>query len=152
MSEQSITIADMQKLVEEYASLREEKAKAEDVLKEINQRVTDSSNRITMLLQDNKQDNFRVSGVGLVSLKKTESVPTPKTEGDRRALWKYIVDKYGESVAYSTFAVHAATLNAFFKQERQELPKEEQLFFQLPGTGEPSVHYSIAFKSDKGGE
>lgn len=147
-----ITLTNLQELIRDYAKLREEKDAAESVAKEIGARARDLSAKITMILQENKQDNFRVSGVGLVSLKKYESVPSVKTEGDRRDLWKYIVDKYGETVAYSTFSVHAKTLEAFYKQERAALPKEDQVFFRLPGVGEPAVHYDISFRSDKGAE
>lgn len=144
-----ISISDLQGLIKEYAQIRAQKEELEEQAKAIEAQAKGLKGKITSLLMENQQSSFRVDGVGLVSVVAHERVPTPKSSLDRRQLWDYIKEKYGEEVCYSKFAIHDKTLTSFFKEERAMLSPEDQELFRLPGVGEPTVHHDISFRVDK---
>lgn len=145
-----ITLTDMKRLVEGLSQLRKEKKAHEDEVSRVNEGIREIETQILNVLQDTGQQNFSATGVGMVSLRRIESVPVPKTDHDRRALFQFIAEKYGEDAAFSKFSINHNTLSSFFKEERAALPPEDQTFFRLPGVGEPTLHFGIAFRSDKG--
>lgn len=143
---EKITIDDLQKLVLEFSEMRKQKEALEELAAKIENQLKGMKGKITQVMMEHGQTSFRVDNVGLVTVVAHERVPTPKTSEENKALYEYVMQKYGEETCLSKFKMHDKTLTSFFKEERAMLPKEDQELFRLPGVGEPSVHHDISFK------
>ncbi len=144
----TITVEAMRALVQRLTDLREVKEKVEEELKEINADLSALKTKILQALQATGQDKFVAKGLGTVSIKRTDSVTTPKTVEERQALWQYIQDKYGPDAAWAKFNINSQSLNSFFKEEREAIQDAlDKSLFKLPGVGEPQTFLDISFRS-----
>ncbi len=145
-----ITVEEEVKLVQEYSDLRKIKDSISDSLKDVNDKISTLEAKLVSLMQETKQKRLSIDGIGTLSIRETTSVVTPKELEEKRALWQYIVAKYGEDAAWNKFGVNSASLNSFFKAEKEAIDDaEERIFFRLPGVGEPQTFFGLSFTRSK---
>jgi hypothetical protein len=70
------------------------------------------------------------------------SVKTPKSIEDKRLLFQYIRETYGQDVLDEYRTVNYQTLNAFYKQECEHLGDGAK----VPGLEEPTLDISLGFR------
>lgn len=88
--------------------------------------------------------SWKIDGLGTVSAVDTFNVPVAKTIEAKRELWQYIVDKFGEDVAFDKFSMHSKTLNSFYKAELDS--SEDKSLFSLPGIEQPTSEKEFRFR------
>lgn len=96
------------------------------------------------MLEKAGKTSWKCDGLGTASIVETLTVPTPKTIEQKRALWQYVVGKYGEDLAMEKFGMHSKTLNSFYKQEFEAA--EDASLFDLPGCEAPIANKEFRFR------
>ena len=88
-------------------------------------------------------DKYSVPGFGSVFRQKKYSVKVPKSPDDKLALFKYISKVKGEDVLFNLQTIHSATLNSFYKEEREDAIAREDINWALPGVAEPDIYFTL---------
>lgn len=127
---------------------------ARTVYEEIKQRASnakkvmdDAEWLVTKALHESKKTSYRLDNVGLFTLINKETITTPKTIEEKRALFKYIGDKYGKDALDGYRSVNSQTLNSFYKEELKLA--EDPALFSLPGIEGVTVRQSTRFTKAK---
>ena len=121
----------------QYESIKEQASEAYKHLEVL-------ENNLLEMLEKAEKSKWQVDGVGSVSLANRVSVQTPKNIEDKKALWSYIKQTYGEEAAFEKFSVNSNTLRAFYNAEFEA--SENKAFFSLPGVSEPVIEKELRFR------
>lgn len=131
-------------LLQEILALREDYEKKDAIAKEAYHARKAKENEFLAALEASGKDKWNIPGVGTASLVNKLNVQVAKNIEDKRALWDYIVAKYGEDVAFDKFGMHSKTLQSFYNEERDSA--EDSSLFSLPGVGEPTHEKEFRFR------
>jgi len=93
--------------------------------------------------------NFDIPGLGKVTLASKYSVRVPKNLEDKRKLFDYIRNAYGDDVLDEYRTINYQTLNAFVNQEA-EISKVEKQAMRIPGIESPTEEFYLQFRKDRG--
>jgi hypothetical protein len=136
-----VTIDQVDHLVKRYQSLRQQKEKAEEDLKEINGYIQACERQLVQYLTDCRKSSWKVEGLGQVQIRNYLTVKTPKDPDQKKAFFDYLKSK---GIFEDLVSVNHQTLNAFYKTEREQA--EGDANFAIPGLDAPTLQQGIAFK------
>lgn len=131
-------------LLGEILKLREDYEKKDAIAKEAYHVRKAKEKEFLDALASVGKTSWKIDGVGTVSAVDSLNVPVAKTIEDKRALWAYIKDKYGEDVAFDKFGMHSKTLQSFYKEELAAA--QDPSLFSLPGIDEPTSEKEFRFR------
>ena len=94
---------------------------------------------------------YYVEGVGTYGFRDRMSVRTPKTVDEKQSFAKYLEEKGGKVLFWSTFGVNSQTLNAFYKAEFKDYEDREgeKGQFHIPGVGDPTSTRSLVLTKER---
>lgn len=95
-------------------------------------------------LKSNGKLKYEAEGVAAVSIQSKEIYATPKTPEQKRTLFTYIKDKYGNDVLTAMLSVNHNTLNSWANKETEADPT-----LQIPGLDAPTSVETLYFRSKK---
>jgi hypothetical protein len=142
----SVTVADLDKLVQELASLETQKDAQAEITKQINKEIQGVEGRIVAHLKDLGREDY-LSPLGKLSIREKWRVNMPVDDLAKRALFDHlrsrdIFDRYA--------TVNSNSLNALFMRDWEEAKeKGEGMTFNMPGIGAPTLYESLDFKLKK---
>ena len=132
----SVTVADLDKIVESIQTKKLEVKALDAQATEINKEIARLEEQAGTYLKELGRDNYKAPG-GTVFMKRVWRVGLPKTDEDKAALFDWL---RGQGIFDRYATVNSASLNALYKAE-WEAAKErgEGLEFSMPGVGEPKL-------------
>lgn len=142
--ENQATLHEMKTLIEKKRTLDTEKKKIADAEKALNQEIAALDALIMKFLEQENLKNFRVPGIGLVTIVEKESFATPKTNEEKRLLFDYIKNKYGDEDLMSKMSINSMTLNSWAGEEMES--NRQDPLFRIPGLGEPSIYKKLSLR------
>jgi len=117
----------------QYEELKEAATAAHGVYEELTQKMIG-------LLKACGRDSHKTPGVGLMRFAAKESYRVPKDNVAKRALFKYIQEKYGVEGLTEMLSIHAAKLNSWANTEVEADPN-----LQIPGLEAPTMTETFYF-------
>ncbi len=142
----SITVSDLDNLVEEIHKKREEKEVIEETLSTKNKEISSLETRATEALKSLEREEYD-SPYGKIEFETIFQVKNP-TDDNKHLLWGWmrergIFDRYAQ--------VHATALKSLFKTERDIAIAngEDPITFTLPGMEPATIFEKLKFKPKK---
>lgn len=133
---EKITIEQMDEHVRKMFELKDHIRAKEAETKELNKQLSRMQMQAIAILKDLNRKAYP-SPHGSVGITEKWSVPTPKTEEDKRAFFAYLKEK-GMLYAYAT--VNSNSLQAFYATEKELAENEGRgMEFRIPGIGESKL-------------
>lgn len=90
------------------------------------------------------KDKWNIPGLGTASCVHKLNVTTAKTIEAKRALFEYVMNNYGEDVAFDKFSMHSKTLISFYNEELAKAT--DPSLFSLPGIESPTSEPEFRFR------
>lgn len=138
---QSITLEQMDELINQLAAKREAHAKAKEVAAEIYKELTEAENKLIGALKASGRKKYELEGVGLAYISFKDTFATPKTNQEKIALFNYIKEKYGPDSLMGMTSINHQTLNSWAKKEI-----EDNALVKIPGLGLPTTEEILNFR------
>jgi len=111
-------------------------------LKTLQEKKRDISERIIHVLKEYDKTNYQIGGKKLI-LSQRATVPTPKTEEEKRALFAWLEEK---GIYWQYASVNSQSLNALYKAERDAAVERQDLDFKIPGVGEENIQWTLSIR------
>jgi hypothetical protein len=138
---EKITVDELQ---EKCRALFEKRKAYEDskaITAKLNADYEQSEREIIEILQALEMKTF-TSNYGVISLRKKEYYPIPKSPEQKEAIRKYMEEK---GIFEQYWSIHSQSFNSWVKQEK-EVAIEEKRFLNLPGVEAPTISFDLAMK------
>lgn len=140
---QEITIADMQRALEEMREAKNVYAEASKVSNDAHSLMKEKEYALIHMMEETNQDIFVVKGVGRVALKKTMSITTPKSPDDRRKFFDWLRKEKGDEIADSYMSVNSQSLNTLYNDLTQEFAERGEILM-VDGLDEPITRVTLS--------
>lgn len=143
-----ITTAQLDTLAAEYQAAwdKYEEAKAEsDRLFKVQEAM---ENKLIEAMELAGKTKYIVEGQGTYYFTNRLTVPTPKSNAEKTALFNYIKQKHGPDFLMTVTSINHQTLQSFYKSEF-EANAEKNPAFKIPGLQEPTNKRSLGFRKEK---
>lgn len=137
-------IEELNQLVKEAVAARDEYKRLDKIAKDAYHARRAKEKLVLDALSADGKKRWDIPGVGTVSCVDKLNVQVPKTIEDKKATWQYIVDKYGEDLAFEKFSVNSKTLGSFYRQELKAA--DDPSLFEIPGVQPPTSEVEYRFK------
>jgi hypothetical protein len=138
---QSITLEQMDSLVDTMAVLRTQYETAKRAATELHNQLEEAEQAVLNALAASGKKNYTVDGVGQVYTVTKEQYTTPKVNDDKTKLFNYIKDKYGPDVLMTMVGINHQTLNSWANKET-----ETGDVMTIPGLQEPTSVTTLSFR------
>ena len=145
MSE-NLTTHEIDDLIKSMRDKREKYEEAKKVSSDLYKEYKEEEHRVLQALKNAEKSKYHVDGVGTVSVVARETVKVPKDLDDKRKLFQWIKEKYGDDALDSYLTIHSQSLNSFYKKELEN--SEQPELFSIPGLGEPTVTEETRFRKE----
>lgn len=127
---------------EKAFDLREQKSVLAQEIKGINEELEKLTAEILETLEASELDGFDAKS-GRVSVKNYFGVRTPKTEAQKKELFRYLQEK---GIYWELVGVNSQSLNSFYNSEMEEATERGDLDFKIPGLEEPTLSKDLTFR------
>lgn len=142
MEASQITIEQVEQLAEKIAHQRSVISSVDATKKTMQEELDSMETEMLATLEILEKDSYD-SSAGKFSVVHKQSIKTPKEIADKKALFAWL-EEHG--LFYELLSINSATLNKLYKEQRESLPVEEQLFFTLPGLEQPTEYKTLSFR------
>ena len=143
MSEVTEALSKINDLVTDLATLRGEKAAAEQEVKFINGKITAVEENIIAMLTEAGLKTFDGTKAK-VTITERISFRVPKDPDSRAAFFEYLRSR---GVFDELITVNAQTLNKFCKTEEEVAVENGEIDFRIPGIETPTIYNDLTFRS-----
>lgn len=145
---EDLSLVEMDQLVTKFAMARNEyEIRKKELSTFFAEEVEATALRLQSALEKAGKKSYKVDGLGTISLVHKQTVTTPKTVEEKRQLFNYILDSYGQDVLDSMVSINHNTLNSFYNAEAERA--EDKAMFHLPGLGSPVVRTETRFTKQR---
>ncbi len=127
-------------LQEARASYDEAKRKATELYNLLQEK----EDLVLNTLKANGKTKYEAEGVALVYYSTREVYSTPKTNEQKRELFRYIQEKYGVEACTSMLSINHQTLNSWANKETEADP-----LLAIPGLDKPESVETLYFRAKK---
>jgi hypothetical protein len=139
---------DVKTLVQEYVKAKEEYARRKESLSSFYaEEVERRQSLLIKSLEAAGLKSFKVDGLGTFGVVYKQTITTPKTIEEKRELFGYILDKYGQDFLDSIVSINHNSLNSFYNQEAEK--SQDPALFHIPGLEAPSVKVEARFTKQR---
>lgn len=145
MSEE-ISTQELDSLIKTMRDKREEYDAVRKQASELYHEFKDMESKVLLALKNADKSKYHVDGVGTVSVVTRETVKVPKDLDDKRELFDWIKQKYGQDALDSYLTIHSQSLNSFYKKELENAEQPE--LFKIPGLSDPTVVEETRFRKE----
>lgn len=136
-------VKDLDSLMKEVVKAREQYEEKKKISSECYSKLSGLEDQLTEAMQSLGKTKWSIDGVGSINLVNKFMVKVPDSIEDRRLLYEYIKNKYGEETVLKKFSVHSRTLNSFYNEEMEN--SEDPSLFSLPGVDTPTHTVNLRF-------
>lgn len=143
-----VSIEGLTAIVREMRQAKDAYERAKELSNKLHACCKELEVKIINALESSGMQKFNVPGLGTASLRRTFKVTVPKYMDDKRKLFEYIAEAYGEDVLDEYRSINYQTLNAFYNQE-VEAAKAMGEDVNIPGLDEPIEDVGLSFRKDK---
>ena len=143
----ALTVEQLDNLILQYSAEREEYEKASKESKRLHAIYKATEETLINTLRALGKKSYKVEGVGNVTVIEKSSVTVPKEVSDKRALFGWIKDQYGDDVLDAMVSINHNKLNGFFNEELEK--NKNNPLFEIPGLSMPSPSNSVQFRRSK---
>lgn len=147
LTEESISVADLDNLVKEYLSAREDYEAADKVKKEKSAILDGIENRLLNTLKAAGKKSYKVDGVGNAIVVHKSVIQVPKTVEAKRSLWDWINEKYGKEFLDEMLSINSQKLTAWYNQEAEK--NKANPLFSIPGIDAPTTLETLSFRRER---
>lgn len=137
MEEMDNLVRDMREKREEY---EDQKKKASELYKEY----AALEHKVLQALKSAGKKSYKVDGLGTFSIRHKSVVTVPKAIEEKRKVFDWIKEKYGDDVLDSMRSINHQTLNSFYNQEVGK--SEDPSLFEIPGMDAPTIKEEASFR------
>ena len=143
----TVDLGQLDQLVIKMVEARAEYEKRKEALKPFSQAMDDAENAVLAALQAAKKSKYFVDGVGSVVKIAKLSYKVPKTIDEKKAVFDYIQETYGETFLLAEVSIHSTRFNAWARKEMEARSKDPM--FKIPGVDAPVSTEEIRFTKAK---
>lgn len=140
-----ISVEDLDKAAVEYANAREiydvKRATANEAHREMERKKT----RLITLLSYAKKKRYSVEGVGDMTVVEKMKVKTPKDIEDKRKMFDWIEERFGEEGMYNFASINHNSLNSLYNEVSEEFAAKGEIF-EMPGVGQPESEKTLQLR------
>lgn len=140
----SVSLAELDAMVEDYKKKREEYEAAKKVSTELYKITEEAESKILTTLKSANKKSYKVDGIGMVSRVEKLVVTVPKDLEHKRELFTWIKEKYGQDTLDDMVSINHQKLNGFYNEEVDK-HKDDPLF-KINGLDEPTAVESLSFR------
>jgi hypothetical protein len=140
----SVSLADLDAMVDDYKKKREEYEAAKKVSSELYKIAEEAENKIVSTLKAANKKSYKVDGIGTVTRVEKLVVTVPKDLEAKRSLFSWIKNKYGVDTLDDMISINHQKLNGFYNEEVDK-HKDDPLF-KIDGLDEPTAVESLSFR------
>lgn len=137
-----ITMGEFDTLGLDLLTVDEEIKELEAKLKVLSEKKRGLADKIIYVLQKHDKTNYQIGGKKLI-VSQRATVPTPKTEEEKRALFDWLKEK---GVYWQYASVNSQALNALYKAERDAAVERQDLDFKIPGVGDEQIAWTLSIR------
>lgn len=136
-----MTTEQLDQAVANLRSLREAYDEAKAASTEAHGKYEEAEKDLMNLLKAAGKTKYEAEGVGLVYITTKEVYATPKSIGQKRALFDWIKGTHGPDVLSSMLSINHQTLNSFCNKEREANPTTV-----IPGLDMPTMTENLSLR------
>jgi hypothetical protein len=140
----SITVEELDGLVQDYVKMREEYEAAKKVATDAYNVKEAAEGRVREALKTLGKKSYKVEGLGTFTRVMKEVVTVPKDLDKKRMLFDWIKERYGDDVLDSMRSINHQSLNSFYNQEVEKASGDPT--FAIPGLDSPTSVESVSFR------
>lgn len=150
-TEESPSLAEMNRLAEEIAELRDEEKRLSDLKKEVTEKLEGKESRVSELLIENELKSYKAPAATMTLTFRTS---TRQPQGAQVQAWlKHLCDKFGSlqgAVEAGMLTTNSMKLNSYVR-EQMDLAQEagEVLNLTQWGLEEPKVNPTLSFRRSR---
>lgn len=137
-----VTMNELDNLVREVADLRASYQAAKDASNKAHEKYEEATQKMIGLLKACNRASHTLPGVGMVRFASKESYRVPVDVEKKRALFKYIQEKYGVETLTEMLSIHAAKINSWANTEVESDPT-----LSIPGLEAPTTTETFYFNA-----
>jgi hypothetical protein len=141
---QSSTLQQMDNLIESLQLAREAYDAAKKASAQKYHELEEIEKEVMNTLKANGRTRYEAEGIAQIRIQTKEVYATPKTPDEKRALFTYIKDKYGNDTLTSMISINHNTLNSWANKESEANPS-----VQIPGLDQPTSVETLYFTTKK---
>ncbi len=143
-SSESVSLAELDKLVEDYKKKREAYDAAKKVSGELYSISEEAENKILSVLKAANKKSYKVDGIGTVTRVQKQIVTVPKDVEQKRALFNWIKEQYGVDVLDEMVSINHQKLNGFYNEEVEK--HKSNPLFAIAGLDAPTDVENLSFR------
>jgi len=140
----SVTLAELDNHIKELLELEKKYTEAKKVAYDINIEVEKKENFILGLLSAINRNSYEAEGLAKITKCVRTSYKVPKDTNNKKELFKYIEDKYGDETLMGLVTINSMTLNSWANREIAE----DNVSF-IPGLEAPTSNEYIQIRRSK---
>lgn len=140
--EQEVTITQLEEAAKKIADARKVTDTKRAELKQLDKEAEELEVAFMAMLEATEKSSYH-SEVGTLTITNRESVKTPKTNEEKEALFNWLKEK---GLYMEVVSVNSQTLQRLYKDEKAAAEERGELFFRLPGVGDPVVNQFLSFR------
>lgn len=140
-----ITLEEFDQALVAYYETKKAKELVESELKKAEEAKRLAESKVMEYLKITKKDSYEVRGVGKASLVKKLQVNTPSNPENKRKLFDWIFEKYGQDGLDKYQTINYQSLNSLYNEEAQEAMINKQQL-EIPGLDLPTTRESLSFR------
>lgn len=139
MSSDDVSVAELDQRVEQMLEYKRRIDELDDLKKAVNEEYSKVKVETLKMLEALGRTTYQVPGIGNIAKIVDLSYKMPSDVTDKRVLFDYITEKYGDDALLGQLSIHHQTLNSFAKSEIASG------IAQIPGLGSPTTNEYLRF-------
>jgi len=147
-NKQDVSLNDMTKLIQQMREAKDDYDRAKKESNKLYERYQEFEVKVLQILEASGLSKFNIPSLGTTYTINKYRVSMPKDLADKRKLFTFIRDAYGEDVVDEYRNINHNTLNAFYKSEMESALERGDANFKVPGIEDPIATVGLGFKKD----
>lgn len=139
-----VNLREMDALVKDMRARREAYDEAKKHASELYKEFAEVEGKVLQALKAAGKKSYKAEGVGTFSIVNKQVVTVPKNLEDKRKVFEWITDKYGDDVLDSMRSINHMTLNSFYNEEVKKA--DDPSMFDIPGLEAPTIKEETRFR------
>lgn len=141
----NITVEELDQCVKDYFESRKQYELKESELKSYGEALHRAEYQLMEYLRITKKDSYKVSGVGTATIVKKLQVTTPKDPEDKRKLFQWIEQQYGQDGLDKYQTINYQALNSLYSSAAEEAATKREVL-SIPGLDLPTTRETLSFR------
>lgn len=150
----SITVEQLDKLSNDFKEAKLKYEEAKTIYNGFYAEMQTAQTKMVEALEQAGKTKYLAEGVGTFYFIDKVSVKVPKDTEEKKKLFNFLLEKYGEVVYWDKVNIHSASLNALYNEELEEHNRKVQAGeaegdFHIPGLEAPTSNRTLGFRTER---